>query len=58
MKADQLVDTLLSMEREYLRGQILASLCRWERFRDYRDLNNALEMVHDLVSAEDSPHLN
>ena len=56
MNADRLVDTLLSMEREYLRGQILASLCKWERVRDYRDLNNALEMVHDLVSAEDAPH--
>ena len=57
MKADQLVDTLLSMELEYLRGKILTSLCQWERVRDYRDLNNALTMVHQLVSAEDSPHL-
>ena len=55
MKADQLVDTLLSMELEYLRGKILTSLC--QRVRDYRDLNNALTMVHELVSAEDSPHL-
>ena len=57
MNADRLVDTLLTMEREYLRGQILASLCQWERVRDYRDLNNSLEMVHDLVSAEDAPHV-
>ena len=57
MNADQLVDTLLSMEREYLRGQILTSLCQWERVRDYRDLNNALAMVHELVSAEDLPHV-
>lgn len=57
MNADRLVDTLLSMEREYLRGQILTSLCQWERGRDYRDLNNALEMVHELVSAEDSPQV-
>jgi hypothetical protein len=58
MNADQLVDTLLSMEREYLRGQILTSLCQWERVRDYRDLNNALAMVHELVSAEDLPQVN
>ena len=58
MNADQLVDTLLSMEREYLRGQILTSLCQWERIRDYRDLNNALAMVHELVSAEDLPQVN
>ena len=57
MNADQLVDTLLSMEQEYLRGQILASLCQWERVRDYRDLNNALAMVHELVSAEDLPQV-
>ena len=57
MNADQLVDTLLSMEREYLRGQILTSLCQWERVRDYRDLNNALAMVHELVSAEDLPQV-
>jgi hypothetical protein len=57
MNADQLVDTLLSMEREYLRGQILTSLCQWERIRDYRDLNNALAMVHELVSAEDLPQV-
>jgi hypothetical protein len=57
MNADQLVDTLLSMEQEYLRGQILTSLCQWERVRDYRDLNNALAMVHELVSAEDLPHV-
>jgi hypothetical protein len=55
MKADILVDTLLSMELEYLRSQILSSLCQWERVRDYRDLNNALAMVHELVSAEDLP---
>jgi hypothetical protein len=57
MNADQLVDTLLSMEQEYLRGQILTSLCQWERVRDYRDLNNALAMVHELVSAEDLPQV-
>lgn len=57
MNADQLVDTLLSMERDYLRGQILTSLCQWERVRDYRDLNNALVMVHELVSAEDLPQV-
>ena len=57
MNADQLVDTLLSMELEYLRGQILTSLCQWERVRDYRDLNNALAMVHELVSAEDLPQV-
>ncbi len=57
MNADQLVDTLLSMELEYFRGQILSSLCQWERVRDYRDLNNALAMVHELVSAEDLPQV-
>ena len=57
MNADQLVDTLLSMEVEHLRGQILTSLCQWERLRDYRDLNTALAMVHELVLVEDSPQV-
>lgn len=55
MNADQVRDTLLSMEVQFLKDQILNLLCRWERFRDDRDLIKALEVVRELVLAEDAP---
>ena len=57
MNADQVRDTLLSMEVQFLKNQILNLLCRWERVRDDRDLIKALEVVRELVLAEDAPQL-
>ena len=55
MNADQVRDTMLSMEVQFLKDQILNFLCRWERVRDDRDLIKALEVVRELVLAEDAP---
>ena len=54
MKEKNVRDTLLAMENKFLRNQILTQLCRWERYRDDRDLIKALSSVHELVAIEDN----
>ena len=54
MHSEHLRDTLLAMERQFLKDQIIHQLCSWERCRDDRDLLLALSAVHELVSTEDA----
>ena len=54
MHSEHLRDTLLAMENQFLKDQIIHQLCSWERCRDDRDLLLALSAVHELVSIEDA----
>ncbi|MDG2459327.1 MAG: hypothetical protein P8M73_00465 [Luminiphilus sp.] len=55
MHSDQVRDTLLTMERQFHKDQIIQRLCTRERCRDDRDLLSALSTVHELVAIEDAP---